>query len=209
MKRLVLLALLTLVVGACTADDPGQAPRTDSPVASTPPILTGVPSSPPTTTTPACPVVEGWNTAADEEPGSSTEQLVRVRAGQHDCFDRVVFDIAGTAPAGFTVRYVPQVRADGSGEPVPVAGGAALMVIVRSYVRGYPDGTPLASNGDRFFRVADLARWQALRAVRYAGFFEGQVTLALGVRTKLPFRAYTVVEKGSAVRKVVVDIAHR
>ncbi|WP_449657968.1 AMIN-like domain-containing (lipo)protein [Amycolatopsis eburnea] len=33
-----------------------------------------------------------------------------VRAGRPTCFDRVVFDVNGPAPAGFAVRYVARGR---------------------------------------------------------------------------------------------------
>jgi hypothetical protein len=53
------------------------------------------------------------------------------RAGQHECYDRVLFDINGPADAGYTTKYVPVVRADASGAPVPVEGRAALQISVR------------------------------------------------------------------------------
>lgn len=174
------------------------------------PAVTGAPArtSAAATRPPAsCGVTGGWNTSADDGPGQSTDKLVGVRAARHDCFDRLVFDIDGPAQAGFAVRYVPVVRADGSGEPVPVAGNAAVQVLVRSSIQGYPEGEMLANVGDRFYTAQQLSGWKALREVRFAGFFEGQSTIAVGVREQLPFRAFTLVEGG--VRKVIVDIAHQ
>src|SRR6201989_1862660 len=48
--------------------------------------------------------------------------LTNVRAGRHACFDRLVLDGASWA----RVRYVGQVREDGSGRVVPLRGGARL-----------------------------------------------------------------------------------
>ncbi|WP_370514037.1 hypothetical protein [Cellulomonas sp. JZ18] len=54
--------------------------------------------------------------------------LVNVRAGRHDCYDRLVLDV--DAPlTGWSVRYVDEIRQDGSGFLLPVAGGARLQVI--------------------------------------------------------------------------------
>ena len=56
---------------------------------------------------------------------ADTESLNGVRAGRHACFDRLVLDVSGSR-AGHFVRYVPEVQRDGSGEVVPVRGGAKL-----------------------------------------------------------------------------------
>jgi hypothetical protein len=48
-----------------------------------------------------------------------------VRAGRHECFDRLVLDGATVA----WVSYVDQVRRDGSGDVVPVRRGARLEIV--------------------------------------------------------------------------------
>ncbi|WP_110336536.1 AMIN-like domain-containing (lipo)protein [Prauserella flavalba] len=144
----------------------------------------------------------------------SREALYLVRVGRHACFDRVVFDINGPAQAGFFVRYVPVVRADGAGDPIPVAGAAALEVVVLAPPLGFdeqghqPGSTP-ARTGDYFYTPAELAGWRTLRAVRFAGFFEGQCTFAVGVRGKLPMWAFSVLDSANQIRRIVVDIAHQ
>jgi len=49
-----------------------------------------------------------------DDPAMGTGEVDTVRAGRHECFDRLVVDIDGP-PAGYNVRYVDQVIADGSG----------------------------------------------------------------------------------------------
>lgn len=142
----------------------------------------------------------------------SPDALYLVRAGRHACFDRVVLDVNGPAGVGYLVRYVPVVTTDGSGAPVPVAGGAALEVVVRAPAQGFDNGghqpgRTLAST-DYFYTPGQLAGWRSLRAVRFAGFFEGQCTLAVGVREKLPFRVFTTLDANSQIRRLVIDIAH-
>jgi hypothetical protein len=93
--------------------------------------------APSTSTGESCSAQEGWGIA--EQTGGTTltpASLYRVRAGKHSCYDRAVFDLNGPEPVGYTVGYVPLVWADGSGEPVPVHGGAALQVAIGAPIHG-------------------------------------------------------------------------
>lgn len=54
--------------------------------------------------------------------------------------------------------------------------------------------------------ASHISGWKSLRAVTFAGSFEGQNTVALGVRERLPFRVLVTSDRG--YRHVVVDIAH-
>ncbi|GAA4934775.1 hypothetical protein GCM10023224_14240 [Streptomonospora halophila] len=158
-----------------------------------------------------CDVTESWTLRADTDPGGSGAPVRDVRAGRHDCFDRVVVDVHGTSETGFDAEYVPEVRAQGSGKAMPVAGEAALRVTVRSPAQGTPgggSGEPLADVGEQLVPESGLADWGSLRSVRYAGSFEGQTTVALGAREKLPFRVFSRLDEDRDVRTVVVDIAH-
>ena len=44
-------------------------------------------------------------------------------------------------------------------------------------------------------------------SVRDAGSFEGQTTIAVGVRGRVPFRVFTVLDRGGHYRSVVLDLA--
>ena len=59
-----------------------------------------------------------------DDPALGTGEVDTLRAGRHECFDRLVVDIDGP-PAGYNVRYVDQVTADGSAPwcPPPAAPG--------------------------------------------------------------------------------------
>jgi hypothetical protein len=124
-----------------------------------------------------------------------------------------VLDINGPAEVGYGVQYVPVVTVDGSGKPMPVAGEAALQVVVHAPPQGLDDGghqpgRMFADTGDFLYTEDQLAGWDSLRAVRFAGFFEGQSTLAVGVSAKLPFRVSTQFDKANQIRKLVIDVAH-
>lgn len=146
---------------------------------------------------------KGWSTLAD----TTAPHLVRgdnalydVRSAAHDvdCFDRVVFDIATDEPVGFHVEYVDVVQQDGSGQTVPVAGGAALRVVIDAWAMEakWPN-----------YRFTPSG-WHALQDVAFAGSFEGQTTFALGVARRLPFAVYRLPASQGTTR-VVVDIAHQ
>ena len=131
--------------------------------------------------------------------------LTNIRAGQHPCFDRLVFDLDGRE-AGYRVQYVDAVVADGSGAPVPLRGDAFLQII-------FP-ATIVDENGHASYtapnpsEAVDVTGWRTFRQVAQAGAFEGQVTVGLGVRARLPFRVFTLDGPGNGSR-LVVDVAHQ
>lgn len=132
-------------------------------------------------------------------------RLVNVRSGRHACFDRLVLDVDGELH-GYDVRYVSLVRQDGSGAVVPTAGGARLQVVVRAPAYD-EDGDATYAPADPA-HLTDVTGYRTFRQVTWAGTFEGQSTVGLGVRARLPFRVFTLTGPGNASR-VVVDVAHR
>lgn len=128
--------------------------------------------------------------------------LLNVRAGRHACYDRLVLDGASRA----TVRYVDRVREDGSGHVVPLRGGARLEILTSRAEDGWT-GVPTYSPSDEA-EIVDVAGWRTFRQAASAGSFEGQTTLGLGVRARLPFRVFVLEAPGRQPR-VVVDVAHR
>jgi hypothetical protein len=160
-----------------------------------------------------CAGTRAWGTGAKQSSPYTQAPLYLVRVGRHDCYDRVVLVINTPEAVGFHVQYVSVVRDDGSGTPRPVAGGAALEVIVHAPPQGLDDQghqpwKAFASPGQVLYGPAQLAGWRSLREVRYANYFEGQSTLAVGVRERLPFRAFALADAPNHVMRVVLDIAH-
>ena len=129
-----------------------------------------------------------------------------VRIGQHPCTDRLVLVVDGTSAVGWTVQYVPLVHADPSDKPVPVAGLAALRVVLRAPA-GLP-GHPVVAPPATYVYVspAQVATWASLREVRLAGNFEGVTTLAVGVSHTQPFHVTSYLSGGQ--RLVVIDLLH-
>nr|WP_205705748.1 hypothetical protein [Kineococcus indalonis] len=146
-----------------------------------------------------CPT--GWGSLPEDAPSALNAEVQDVRTGAHACFDRLVVDVSGRGD-GYFVRYVDQVRFDGSGNPVPLRGGARLEVVVVEPVVA-TDGIFLP-NGE----LADVRGYRTFRHVAWAGSFEGQTTFGLGVRARLPFRVFVLDGPGAGSR-FVVDVAHR
>lgn len=134
----------------------------------------------------------------------SAATLTNVRAGQHYCYDRMVVDLSGPAE-GFSVRYVPNIVADGSGAIVPTAGGARLQVTI--FAPSYDNaGNPTYSFDDSISLVG-VGGYQTFRQIVWANSFEGYTNLGLGVRARLPFRVLTL-DGPAGGSRLVVDVAH-
>ncbi len=154
-----------------------------------------------------------WGSVAKSAPEMTGAQLTGVRPGRHECFDRLVFDIAGRPAAGYDVRYVdPPYRAEGSGEPRPVAGGAVLQVVVRApaYDANGRSTVPWPSAGHPIIRPDqfDAGGFRTFEDLVWGGSFEGQSSFGLGVRARLPFRVLQLDGPGAGTR-LVIDVAHR
>ena len=135
-----------------------------------------------------------WGSLAKTSAPLATGRITGVRSGRHACYDRLVVDMTGRPP-GYDVRYVGTVRAEGSGNPVPVAGGARLAVSVHKGATSVP-------------AMPSVAGYSTFRQVRWGGSFEGYTTLALGVRARLPFRVFTLDDRATGRSRLVVDVAH-
>jgi hypothetical protein len=159
-------------------------------------------------TTPYCGLT--WGSLAKEVSVSNRAwtqpaSLVNVRAGQHPCFDRLVLDVAtgGTA----RVRYVPNVLSQARGDVVPLRGGARLEIV--ALVPDYNVNTGQSTyHPARLSELVDVCGFRTFRQAAYGGSFEGYTTIGLGVRARLPFRAFGLTGPGDRVR-IVIDVAHR
>ncbi len=151
-----------------------------------------------------------WGSLPEARPLTTTADVVTdVRAGRHACFDRLVIDLGGSADRAlsYDVRYVPGLSEQGSGADVPVRGGATLRVLVGA--AAYDDHrkpTYLPDHGE----VVDVSSFETFRHVAWAGSFEGQTSLGIGTRARLPFRVFTLSGEPGSDRPVrlVVDVGH-
>ncbi len=153
--------------------------------------------------TTTCPT--GWGSVAKTRSAATTESLTDIRTGRHACFDRMVVDVpgAGTSGLGYSVRYVSRLYQDGSGNHIPVGGGAVLEVRVAAPAYDPDTGQPTypVRAGQRLKGV-NLTGYRTFRDARFVGSFEGDTQIGLGVRARLPFRVWV------ATDRVVIDVAH-
>ena len=149
-----------------------------------------------------------WGSGPKVAAGSTSRQLTGVRAGRHTCYDRLVIDLngAGRTSPGYHVSYVSNVVEDGSGLVVPLRGGARLAVVVRAPAYD-GNGRPTYTPANRW-ELVNVTGFQTFRQLAFAGSFEGQTTIGLGVRARLPMRAFLLAGPGTGQR-LVIDVAHR
>ena len=163
-------------------------------------VLSGAAVAAPASAAPARCSAVTWGSTAEVALDLGQPPLVAVRAGRHDCWDRVVFEVDGPA-AGYRVEYVPAVVQDGSGATVPVPGGARLQVVLHHPAYD-------ATGTSTWSRTPDVRGYSTLRSVVYAGSFEGYTSFGVGTRARLPFRVFTLSGPAGHSR-IVLDVAHR
>ncbi|MET0862271.1 MAG: hypothetical protein ABW091_14725 [Microbacterium sp.] len=163
-----------------------------------------VSTGPAATAAPYCGIT--WGSLPDTRwIGTMDASLTNVRAGRHTCYDRLVLDFRNDI-RGYDVRYVSQVLSEGAGFPVPVRGAADLQVIAfapdYNVVTGQLTYKPINRR-----ELVNVTGYSTFRQVAWAGSFEGQSKIALGVRARLPFRTFILDGPGTGSR-LVVDVAH-
>lgn len=158
-------------------------------------------TAPPAAAHPYCGQV--WGSLAKSDPGFPAGRLTGVRAGRHTCYDRLVLDVSRPID-GWSVRYVSQVTADGSGNVVPVSGGARLAVVAQVGI----STTGTFASLDIGDTVVGTTGFRTFRDVAWAGSFEGVTTIGLGVKARLPFRVFVLPGPGTGSR-LVIDVGHQ
>ena len=121
-------------------------------------------------------------------------EVVSVQTMEQEGYDRVVFTFEGPMP-GYQVRYVSRVT-DAAGERLPLRGEAFLAVAFQPARAHDPDGEAT------FPTAAITPGYPALRQVRFAGDFEGQVAFGIGVADRGGFRVSELRDP----TRVVVDV---
>jgi hypothetical protein len=138
-----------------------------------------------------------FSTTPKHASGSGGQvELFGAAAGCHSTFDRFVIRARFATP-GYDVRYVSQIVADGSGNPVSLLGTKRIRIIIRN-ARGH------TNSGANLLPSVITPRCSNLRQIKKAGDFEGVVTYGLGLRRRTGFRVFRL----TAPTRVVIDVAH-
>jgi hypothetical protein len=143
-----------------------------------------------------------WGSLLKEDQSERLANLTDIRAGRHECFDRLVFDLGpprgGPGPG---VRYRVQYYVPFDDPP---ASGAGAYLSVFLLVSMFEAGTITYDSS----RSVDVTGFATFRHVRFLPEIERGHVLELGVRARLPFRVFILTGPGSGSR-LVIDVAHR
>ena len=173
---------------ATTGTSPGAA-KTSSPVSSNPPQDSAAPSAPagtsPAGTSPVC-----------AQAGS---YLTAVRTGEHNGYDRVVFQFSGGLPA-VTAERVTTVYADAKGTPVPLAGQSYLHVVFRGASATCPQPFKRTWTGPSVL----TPYLPQLLTVSAAGDFEGYLSFGIGLAARGSYHVSTL----TGPDRAVIDFSH-
>ena len=149
---------------------------------------------------PYCGITWGSLTKSAGTTSTPSSNLTGLRAGQHDCYDRLVLDLGNVSgPVGYTVGYTT-VRGVGTGNPIPLAGDGDLSITLRAH------GESLTFTDPR--HVVNVTGFRTFRQVASGGSFEGVTVLGLGVRARLPFRVFVLDGPSAGQKRLVIDVAH-
>jgi hypothetical protein len=124
--------------------------------------------------------------------------LSTVRASQHDCYERIVFDFKDENLPEFQVAVASPPFSGSSGVPIPVAGNRFVKVRLGTTYARYP-GTGNYAGPDSI-QPAGLT---VIREIRLIEDFEAVVIWAIGVDADRSFRVGTLTNP----IRVYVDIA--
>lgn len=188
-------AIRSLVVAAAIGAIPVTAALASPATATTSTTAT-------TTAAPYCGIT--WGSLAKSKSTMAIGPVTGVRSGRHTCYDRLVVDLKGRAP-GYTVKYVSNVYTEGQGALVPLRGGAKLLIVVNAPAYDQSGNSSFVPKNQK--EVVNVTGYTTFRQVAWAGTFEGYTSMGLGVRARLPFRAFTITD--ATTSRLVIDVAHR
>lgn len=186
--------LLTVTAGCAGSDDDAPPEPTGQPTGTPTGQVTEPPAEPGPTPAPSPTEGDEWATGPVSGTGAATArdpaELAEVRTGEHEDFDRVVFEFAEQLP-DYQVEYVEQVQRPGSGQPVDLRGDRQVRVTL-----------------DHVARTSDrrtTPSLPAIREVRQFPSFEGTVAAGLGVTGE---NARPPLRVGAVGSRLYVDITH-
>lgn len=172
---------------------PTSASPSDGPVSSSP--SAGVAGDAP----PSSAASAGTQQTGEQASSDALLTVTGFRTGPVDGYQRVVVDLGGAGTPGWLVDYTDSPSAGGSGDPVDVAGGAYLQVVVRGV--GYPSDTGVSEYAGPRAITPDTDG--PVQQIVYTSVFEGQAQVFLGLDSQRPFRVFGLADPA----RLVIDVA--
>ncbi|MEU4727251.1 hypothetical protein [Streptomyces sp. NPDC023588] len=136
--------------------------------------------------------------AAAPSTTTRTPLVVNARWAGHPAYDRIVIDLRAFVPT-VTVTPVPQLRYDGSGAPVPLAGKHFLEIRLNP-AAAHDEAGRSVYLGPKLQKI-NLVK---LKGIALTGDYEGYVTFGAAFDTLPYYRAFSL----HSPERLVVDIAH-
>jgi hypothetical protein len=136
-------------------------------------------------------------------------QLVDVRVGAHEGYDRVTFEFGPPADGQYfglppyrVTPATPPITEDGSGDPVHVDGTYFAVLIMQgaSGVEFNPEGYKLSYTGPKVFRPG----FTALEEARQTGDFEAVLSWAFGLNSASCFQVHVLEDP----MRLAIDFPH-
>ncbi len=131
-------------------------------------------------------------------PRATDPRVVDLRFAAHDNFDRVVIDVRGAIPSG-SAHYARRFTRDGSGLPIPIGGRSGLSVDL-SPARAHTQSGVDLYDGPMIARP----RLDTLKALAFAGDFEGHVSFAFALTHRADYRVFWLHHP----QRLVIDFRH-
>lgn len=196
-------------------------PETSTPIAETPSTTTEPPTSAPPAPDTSAPTSDEapsptttepddveddhpWLTAASSQnpgatPPETTQEIIGIRTGLHEGFDRVVLELSGDEPVlGWFAGFTDEAVVDPSGQPLEVAGEAFLELGVHGI--DWTNESPERYSGEPV-PGGDL---EGVTEVVFGGLFEAQQQIVIGLDAQTAYRVFAL----SDPARIVIDIRH-
>lgn len=195
------LAVAAAALSGCGDDDPKTTSAAGGEPAAAPA------EQPATTSTTVAPCTFSGATApANGGADAPTRLLTDVRVGVHPCYERVTFEFKpqqgeADGPVSWKAAYEKgPITEDGSGDTVPVKGGAYLVVTMSASAADLSqEAAPATYTGPTSLSAAGSSRIQQVRRI---GDFEGVLSWVIGLDRQRPFSVTS--QEGPA--RVIVDV---
>lgn len=139
------------------------------------------------------------DTSTDEGDGVGDPVVVTdIDTGHHQTYDRIVLETDGGGQAGWRVGYVDEAVAQGSGQPIALAGDAVLQIDLTNTLLPTETDLDVDAPGTRLDGV------HTIREILYGTTFEGTTRIVVGLDAETPFRVFALEDPA----RVVVDVVH-
>ncbi len=184
---------------------PSPTPTRSSNAEATTPTPSQVTSAPSTTPEPDdVDALHPWLTESSQHQGSgdaadAPQEIIDVRVGEHDGYDRVVFDLSGDQPRlGWFAGFTNEAIEDPTGNPLDVDGDAFLQLGINGI--DWAREAPERYSGE----TIDADDLEVVEEVVFGGLFEGQQQVLIGLDEETAYRVFTL----SGPARIVVDVRH-